>query len=571
MIYKRLLSYLDVHMKRFMLAMACMAVFSALTGATMWLVKNIFDRIFIARDVQMLYTITWLIPLFFLIKGAAGYGQNYLLYYIAQRVVLQIRNELYEKLIALSHDFFAKNSTARLMARVTNDVAALQNALFRVPPSIIRDGLTVIVMTGILFYLNWKFALISIIAFPVASIPLAQFSSKMRHASREGQKQMGEIYASLQETLSGISVIKAYMQENSEIARFKAENEKFYHTQQKFIRVDARSSPIMEFIGSLAVAFVLWYGGNDVINGVWTAGSFVAFLTAAFSLYQPLKNFSQTNSLIQLAYAGTERIFEILDEKPTINDLPGAKPLEAFTGEIRYKEVSFHYPEKKNTLTGINLTVKKGDIIALVGPSGSGKTTISSLLMRFYDPAAGQVLVDGADIKMFTLSSLRSQIGIVPQETLLFNESIRYNIVYGRKDATEEELVSAAKAANAYQFISRMPKGFETMIGERGVRLSGGERQRLAIARAILKNPPILILDEATSSLDAESEKLVQEAIENLMVNRTVIMIAHRLSTVKKADRIVVLDKGVIVEEGNHDKLVSQEGIYSRLHNLQIL
>jgi subfamily B ATP-binding cassette protein MsbA len=426
-------------------------------------------------------------------------------------------------------------------------------------------------MTGILFYLNWKFALISVVVFPVASLPLAQFSSKMRHASREGQKQMGEIYASLQETLAGISIIKAYMQENTEIERFKAENEKFYHTQQKFIRVDARSSPIMEFIGSLAVAFVLWYGGNDVINGVWTAGSFVAFLTAAFSLYQPLKNFSQTNSLIQLAYAGTERIFEILDEKSTIIDLPNAGTLDVFRNEITYKNLSFKYPEKKDILTNINLTIKKGEIIAIVGPSGSGKTTLSNLLLRFYDPYAGEVLIDGYNIKNLTISSLRTHIGVVPQETLLFNESVRYNIVYGRKDASEEDLISAAKAANAYQFISRMPKGFDTVIGERGMRLSGGERQRLAIARAILKNPPILVLDEATSSLDAESEKLVQEAIENLMVNRTVIMIAHRLSTVKKADRIIVLDKGRIVEEGSHERLLSNEGVYSRLHNLQIL
>ena len=571
MIYKRLLNYLNPHMKRFIISMGCMAVFSALTGATMWLVKNIFDKIFIGRDIHMLYIVTCLIPLFFLIKGVAGYGQNYLLYYIAQQVVLKLRNELYEKLISLSHDFYAKNSTARLMARVTNDVAALQNALFRVPPSIIRDGLTVVVMVGVLFYLNWKFALISVVIFPIAAIPLAQFSSKMRHASREGQKQMGEIYASLQETLSGISVIKAYMQEKAEIERFKAENDKFYFTQQRFIRVDARSSPIMEFIGSLAVAFVLWYGGKDVINGVWTSGSFVAFLTAAFSLYQPLKNFSQTNSLIQLAYAGTERIFEILDEEPTIKDPENAKELVSFTGDINFRGLSFHYPEKMNVLADINLNIKKGEIIAVVGPSGSGKTTLANLLLRFYDPQQGGVFVDNVDIREYSLSSLRSQIGVVPQETILFNETVRFNILYGRKDASDDDLLAASKAANAHQFISRMPKGFDTMIGERGVRISGGERQRLAIARAILKNPPILVLDEATSSLDAESERLVQEAIENLMVNRTVIMIAHRLATVKKADGIIVLDKGRIVEQGSHEKLLSEEGVYSRLHNLQLL
>lgn len=571
MIYKRLLNYLNPHIRRFILALLCMSVFSGISGATMWLIKTIFDQILISKDMHMLYYVTLLIPVVFILKGLAGYGQNYLMYYITQNVVRQIRNELHSKLISLSHDFFVKNSSARLMARVTNDVHALELALFRVPPSIIRDGLTVIVMIGVLFYLHWKFALISLIIFPVAAIPLSQFARKMRSASRQGQKQMGEVYASLHETLSGISIIKAFTQEGSEIGRFKEENDKFYHTQQQFIRVDARSSPIMEMFGAFGVAFVLWYGSKDVISGVWTAGSFVAFMTAAFSLYQPLKNFSQTNSLIQLAIAGTERIFEILDEKPTITDAQGAPILAPFNSQIAFENVSFHYPEKKDVLSDINLLIKQGEIVAIVGPSGSGKSSLASLLLRFYDPSGGRVLIDNTDIRSVTLNSLRSQIGIVTQEVLLFNETVRYNISYGRKNATQEDIVAAAKVANAHQFIERMPHGYDTMIGERGVRLSGGERQRLAIARAILKNPPILILDEATSALDAESEKLVQEAIENLMVNRTVFLIAHRLATVKKADRIVVVDRGRIVEHGTHEQLLSNEGVYSRLHNLQLL
>ncbi len=355
------------------------------------------------------------------------------------------------------------------------------------------------------------------------------------------------------------------------MGRFRKENDSFYHTQQQFIRVDARSSPIMEFIGSLAVSFILWYGGSDVINGVWTSGSFVAFLTAAFSMYQPLKNFSQTNSLIQQAHAGTERIFEILDEKPTITDLPAAAALPGFSSAITYENVTFHYPEKKNILAAVSLTIKAGEVIAVVGPSGSGKTTLANLLMRFYDPQEGRILLDGHDLKNLTLHSLRSQIGVVSQEVVLFNDTIRYNISYGSKDAPESELVAAAKAANAHQFIMKMPQGYDTPVGERGVKLSGGERQRIAIARAILKNPPILILDEATSALDAESEKLVQEAIEHLMEHRTVLLIAHRLATVKKSDRIIVLDKGSIVEQGTHAQLLSQEGIYSRLHYLQIV
>lgn len=570
-IFKRLMQYLTPHKQRFAAAMFFMAVFSGLTGATMWLIKNIFDRIFVARDVHMLYMVTWLIPVFFLVKGLAAYGQNYLLSYISQNVVRQIRNELYEKLITLCHDFYVRNSTPRLMSRVTNDVSALQNALFRVPPSIIRDGLTVIVMVGVLFYLHWKFALIALVIFPLAALPLAQFSRKMRNASREGQKQMAEIYSSLQETLSGISIIKAFLQENNEIVRFRKENDKFYQTQQRFIRVDARSSPVMEFIGSLAVAFILWYGGMDVINGVWTSGSFVAFLTAAFSLYQPIKNFSQTNSLIQQAGAGAERIFEILDQQPTIIERPDAVQMPRFDSQIRYDKVSFHYPERKNILSDVNLTIRSGEIIAVVGPSGSGKSTLANLLLRFYDPAEGSVIVGDKTIASYSLASLRSQIGIVPQEIILFNETVRYNIAYGRSSATDEEIIAAAKAANAWQFISRMPQGLDTMIGERGVKCSGGERQRLAIARAILKNPPILILDEATSALDAESEKLVQEAIENLMNDRTVLIIAHRLATVKRADRIIVMDRGRIIEQGKHEELLNNEGMYHKLHNLQLL
>jgi len=548
-----------------------MAIFSGLTGATMWLVKNIFDRVFVGKDIHMLYMVSWMFPLFFLVKGIAGYGQNYLLSYITQNVVRRLRNELYEKLIGLSHDFYARNSTPKLVARVTNDVNALQNALFRVPPSIIRDGLTVIVMIGVLTYLHWKFALISFIVFPLASIPLVQFSRKMRNASRAGQKQMAEVYASLQETLVGIGIIKAFSQERAELERFQKENDAYYETQQQFIRVDARSSPVMEFIGSLAVTFILWYGGKDVIDGVWTSGSFVAFLTAAFSLYQPLKNFSQTNSLIQQAVAGTERIFEIFDEQPTVVSLPDSAALPGFSAEIVYEKVLFHYPEKKNVLGGVDLRIKAGEIIAVVGPSGSGKTSLAHLLLRFYDPQGGRILVDGNDIRKVTLGSLRSQIGIVPQETILFNETVRYNIMYGCRDAGDNGVIAAARAANAHQFIERMPFGYDTVVGERGIKLSGGERQRLAIARAILKNPPILILDEATSALDAESEKLVQEAVENLMRKRTVILIAHRLATVKKADRIIVLDKGMIVEAGTHEQLLGQEGIYSKLHNLQLI
>lgn len=571
MIYKRLIKYLDEYSGRFLAALVCMGVYSGLTGAFTWILKTVIDKVLISKDMHALFITILGILALSLVRSLAGYGQNYLTLYIAQRATLRIRNELYDKLISLSHDFYSKNSTPRLMARVTNDVSALYNALSRVPLNMIRDGLTIIIMIGALFYFNWKFALITLIVFPLASLPLGSFARKMRDASRKGQKQMGEVYSYLQESLAGAGIIKSFVKEDDEMKRFAEENEKYYHTQHQFIRVDARSSPIMEFIGGVAGIFVLWYGARDVINGVWTTGDFMAFMLAAVAVYNPLKNFAQTNSLLQQAAAGAERIFEILDEKPTITDAPGAARMDGFRKEILFKDVLFHYPEKENIINGLTLSVKAGEIVALVGPSGSGKSTLANLLLRFYDPQGGSVSVDGTDIRNLSLGSLRGHIGIVTQDIILFNETVRYNIAYGRKDASDAEIIAAARAANAHNFILNMPHGYDTPIGERGLKLSGGERQRIAIARAILKNPPILILDEATSALDTESEKLVQDAIERLMESRTVLLIAHRLATVRKADRIIVVEKGRIVEEGSHSELLEQKGIYSRLHSLQLL
>jgi ATP-binding cassette, subfamily B, bacterial MsbA len=570
MIYKRLLKYLDEYTGRFLVALVCMGVYSGLTGAFTWILKTVVDKVLISKDMHML-TLTLLgILALSLVRSVAGFGQNYLTLFIAQRVTLRIRDELYEKLISLSHDFYSKNSTPRLMARVTNDVSALYNALSRVPLNMIRDGLTIIIMIGALFYFNWKFALITLIVLPLASLPLVTFARKMRDASRKGQKQMGEVYSYLQESLMGASIIKSFVQEKAESKRFNEENEKYYHTQHQFIRVDARSSPIMEFIGGVAAIFVLWYGARDVVNGVWTTGEFMAFMLAAVAVYNPLKNFAQTNSLIQQAMAGAERIFEIMDEKPSIVNAVDAVPMNGFSKEIAFNNIDFHYPDKEIVIGGLNLRIKAGEIVAVVGPSGSGKSTLANLLLRFYDAQSGSITIDGTDIRKLTLESLRNHIGIVTQDIILFNETARYNIAYGRRDATDDEIFNAAKAANAHNFILNMPHGYDTPIGERGLKLSGGERQRIAIARAILKNPPILILDEATSALDTESEKLVQDAIERLMEHRTVFLIAHRLATVRKADRIVVVEKGKIVEEGSHAELLEQKGIYSRLHSLQL-
>jgi subfamily B ATP-binding cassette protein MsbA len=592
--YKRAIAYIKPYKVRFAWAMVCMCVFALMTSAYMLLIKLLFDRILsnnppadngaidkvlnftglsgwlnTSDKMDMLLIIIILIPIVFAIKGLADNGKNYLLNYIGQNIIRLLRDQLYGKLIQLSHDFYVRNSSSKIMSRVTNDINALYTAVLKVPSCVIKDGLTVIAMICLLFYLHWKFALIGVVIVPLIILPLVQFARKMRKASKEGQIQMAEIYSSLQEMLSGFSVIKAFSQEDHEKKKFKKDNDAYYHIQQRLLRVEARSSPIMEALGSIVAAIVLWFGGREVLSGQWAPGAFVAFFGALFSIYQPLKSFAQLNSTIQQAITASERIFEILDEKPTIFDKQGSEELPKFSNKIEYKNVSFDYGVGKQILNNVNVTIPAGKTFAFVGASGSGKTTVANLLLRFYDVKGGEILIDGKNIRDVKLNSLRAQIGVVSQDVLLFNETVRYNISYAKMDATDEEIETVAKAANAHNFISKMPDKYNTVVGERGMKLSGGEKQRIAIARSMLKNPPILILDEATSALDTESEKLVQEAIENLMKNRTVILIAHRLTTVKNADQIIVIDKGNIAETGTHEELLAKNGIYTKLHDMQ--
>ena len=562
--------------------MLSMGLFSLMNLASLWFIKNGIDGIFMRKEVHfMSYTLTSIdmlnlaviaVPVIFALKGLGSYGRSYLLNYIGQNIIRVLRIELYDKLITLSHDFYVKNSSAKMMSRVTNDLGAMQLALVKVPPSILMDGLTFIFMIGTVFYLNWKFALVAFVGFPIAAIPLAMFSRKIRRASKEGQVQMAEIYSSLQQMLNGFSVIKAFDTEDHEHKRFKNDNDKFYHIAQRVIRVDARSSPIMEFMGAAAGAAILFLGGRDVINGVWTTGAFVTFLGAVFQMYQPIKNFANVNSQLQAALASSERVFEVLDQQPNIKDSQNAAVLKPFGKSIEYKDVTFGYIPEKDILKNFNVTINYGETVAFVGHSGSGKTTIANLLLRFYDPKEGKILFDGQDIKDVTLKSLRTQVGIVTQDVMLFDDTVKYNISYGSFGASMEEIVKAAKNANAHDFISKLPNGYDTMVGERGMKLSGGEKQRISIARAMLKNPPVLVLDEATSALDSESEKLVQAAIDNLMKNRTVILIAHRLATVRNANKIIVMDNGCVAEAGRHEELICKEnGIYRKLNQLQVL
>lgn len=575
-VYRRLLGYLRPYTISMTAALVSMAAVAGLNALRIYLVKPLQDQVFIGKDWGTLQQLLWAIPVLSIFLGVFGYLQNYLMASVGHRAIADLRRDMFRHLQELSMDYFSATTSGKTMARVTNDLTALQHIVARAPVYVVRDGLTAAFNIGLIFYLNWRFALMTLMVLPVSASLIVILGKALRRYGRKGQEQMGELYAVMQENLQSAPVVRAYTAEQADLARFDQSNQKYLKLNLRFARVDTLSSPLMEMIGALILSLLLWKGGRDVVNGVWTAGSFVAFITYAVMTYKPLKNFAELNAQLQLGLASAERVFHLLDEPVTVREMPGALVLPPFCRAIEMDGVAFRYPatashRERWALREIRLQVQAGEIVALVGPSGAGKSTLALLVPRFHDPTEGQIRVDGHDLRHLTLHSLRRQIGLVTQEVLLFNESVRFNIAYGRPEATEDEIRAAAEAANAHSFISRMPQGYDTLIGERGVRLSGGERQRLSIARALLKNPPILILDEATSALDAESERLVQAAVERLMEHRTVLVIAHRLATVRKADRIVVLDKGRIVEEGRHEALLEQQGLYHRLHQLQVL
>jgi subfamily B ATP-binding cassette protein MsbA len=528
----------------------------------------VIDRIFIEKNTQMLLWISLALPVIFLLKGICSYGQGYLMSYIGQKVVVDMRNQLYEHYQKLSLDFFENKRTGSIVSRITNDVGIIQNAISGGLVSLVKDGFTILGLIGLMFYLNWKFALCTLGVSPFVIFLIVRFGKKLRKVSTESQAKMADIYSLLLETITGIKIVKAFCTQVKEIDRFKKENQSYFSIIMRSMRVIALSPPLMEFIGVLGSTIIVWYGGLEVIKGVWTAGAFFSFVGAALSSYTPIKSFSQTNAVLQQTVAASERIFKVLDTPPSVVQAERAQELPLFKNEITFEKVNFSY-NTEPVLVDINLKVKAGEIIAIVGPSGSGKTTMVNLIPRFYDPISGRIIIDGLELREVTLSSLRGQIGIVTQETILFSDTVRNNIAYGNAQAKEEEIIKAAKAANAHNFIQAMEKGYDTLIRDRGVNLSGGERQRLAMARAILRDPRILILDEATSALDSESEHLVQEALDMLMIRRTTFIIAHRLSTVRKADKIVVLEKGRIIDIGKHQELLGRCGLYKKLHEIQ--
>ena len=567
-LYKRLLQFVKPYRMKLILAMICMVSVAICTAGSAWLVQPALDKIFIDKSMRMLFIIPLLIVGLYLFKGIFFYGQSYLMNYVGQRIVADLREKLYHHLQYLSLSFFTKTPTGILISRLTNDVALIQGAVSSALTSILRDSFTIIALTAVVFYRDWKLACIAIIILPLAAIPIVKFGKKLRKFSIKGQVRMGFITSLLQETISGNRIVKAFTMEDYESRRFAAENDQFFKIIMKRQKIRALSSPVVEALGGVLMACIVMIGGYAVIKGNSTPGTFGSFLAALFLLYKPFKSLSMVNDVVQGGLAAGSRVFELLDITPDIRDTDGAVPLDSISDGIKFEHVSFKY-EDKMVLRDINLEVEVGKIVALVGMSGAGKTTLVNLIPRFYDLDEGQITIDGRDIRTFTLRSLREHIGIVTQQTILFNDTVRNNIAYGDITRSEGEIVEAAKAANAQGFIEKLPLGYDTVIGERGVKISGGEQQRISIARALLKNAPILILDEATSSLDSESEFQVQVALERLMANRTVFLIAHRLSTIRNAHRIVVIDNGRIVEEGTHDELLAMNQIYKKLYQMQ--
>lgn len=568
-LYLRILSYIKPYMHRLLFAMVCTIMVAAGNLYIPWIIKDMIDEVLADKNGTMLNWIAASIIAIFIVRGLFWYGQNYLMSYVGQSVIIDIRAAVFKKLQRLSVSFYDKNKTGTIMSYVTNDVNALQSAMVENTIEMITEGFILIGSVVAMIYLDWRLTLFTVCTFPVVLWFMEFFGKKIRKTGGRIQECTADITSVLQESVASARVIKSFVREDYEVDRFDVENKANFRANMKNAQLMATLTPVVELVAAIGVTMIIWYGGNNVINGTITAGSLVAFLTYAVNISNPIKRLTRVIGNIQKALAAAQRVFMIIDMPEEIAESRDAKQLPEVIGKVEFQNVSFAYNDKGNVITDLSFSVKPGEVIAIVGPSGAGKSTIANLLPRFYDVNKGDIKIDGHSVREVTLDSLREQVGIVPQETMLFNGSVYNNILYGRLDATKEEIEAAAKAANAHDFIMQLTDGYETKLGDRGVNLSGGQRQRIAIARAILKNPRILILDEATSALDTESERVVQEALDRLMVGRTSFVIAHRLSTVKNADKILVLEKGNLVESGTHDELLALDGLYAHLYKIQ--
>ena len=559
------------HLPRLGMAMLLMALVAGSTAALAYLMEPVMDDVFDKQDREMLIAVPIAILVVTLIKGAATYGQAVLLAFVGQRIIADLQKRLFRHVIRFDLAFFHDTASGKLVSRMTNDINLMRNAVANAITGAVKDSLTLLFLVGVMFEKDWKLALIAFVVFPLAVYPIVRIGRRMRKVSTSALGELGSFTARLNEAFQGARHVKAYNMEEFEAARTEQRIETVFSLIFKALRTRAAASPIMETLGGVFIALIILYGGWQVIDGALTKGEFMGFVTAMLLAYQPLKALANLNTNLQEGLAATERVFKILDTKPAITSPRNAPALAVKGGAIAFEHVSFTYGTGTAALNDISLDVPAGKTVALVGPSGAGKSTILNLIPRFYDADGGRIAIDGTDVTGVDLASLRDAIGLVSQETVLFDDSVRANIAYGRPEASEAEIVEAAKSAGAHDFITGLPEGYDTEIGEQGAKLSGGQRQRLSIARAMLKDAPILLLDEATSALDPETERLIQQSLSRLMQGRTTLVIAHRLTTVQEADIIHYIEEGRVIESGSHRSLMAKDGAYARLYSLELV
>lgn len=565
---KRILSHFKDYYGALALGIFCSAIVAVCTIFPAWIMRSVVNEVLVSRNIQALHWIALALIIVMFVKGLAHFIETYLMQYVAQSILRTIRTACFDKLLRLSLSYYEKQRTGQLMSRITSDVMVLQNLLTSFT-SLIGDVIAFIGFCIYIFYLHWKLAVISIIIIPFIGALINKFSRKMKKIGTQMQTRIGDISTVLQEFITGVKVVKSFTLEDFVKDRFENANGANFKETMRGGRINAATTPVIEFINTCGLAIIFWYGGYEVIHGNLDAGQLISFLTALVGLFAPIKNLSKMSNVISQSVGAGERVFEILDAPVEVVERDDAIEVTGCRGEVEFVNVGFAYNNNEPVLNNVSIKVQPGEVIALVGPSGAGKTTFVNLIPRFFDATSGEIRIDGRDVREVSLSSLRRFIAMVPQETLLFSGTIEDNIRFGRLNATAEEIVEAAKLANAHDFILAQPDGYDTMLGERGVNLSGGQAQRIALSRAFLKDPGILILDEATSALDSEAENLIKESLARLMSNRTTFMIAHRLSTVVRADKILVLQKGQIVEVGSHSQLLEKQGLYSQLYRSQ--